>query len=144
MTTNFNFTINNGFDAKDFAKVCVKMEEAMKLYEQTQKIYAFLKAHPGNEFTCTEIGLALGYPFSITLPWSGREDVCVKKVSDSLYWLLQMGLVHRNTYVEKITIDLGYREKVKDVKIIDGVEYVGYIYKTTREVDSKTNKWSAL
>ena len=144
MTTNFNFVTDNGFNAKDFAKVCVKMGEAMKLYEQTQKIYEFLKANRGREFTCTEIGLALGIPFTWHYSWDDTDIACTKKISDSLYWLKEMGLVHRNTYVKKVTIDLGYREKVKDVKIIDGIEYVGYIYKTTREVDSKTHKWSAL
>lgn len=148
MTTNINlFDIvnNNDLTVDKFAKVCVKMSEGMALYKQTQTIYEFLKAHRGNEFTCTEIGLALGYPFSWHCNWDNTEEAYVKKISDSLYWLLEMGLVHRNTYTKRITVECGYPHKVRDVKIIDGVEYVGYVLKyDEREVDSKTHKWSAL
>lgn len=144
MTTNFNLVIDNGFDAKDFAKVCVKMNDAIQLYEQTQKIYSFLKAHKGCEFSPTEIGLTLGKPFAWHCSWDDTDEACVKRISDSLYWLKEMGLVGRNTYIEKVDIELPYPQRVKDVKVIDGVEYIGYIYKETMTVDSKRYKWFAL
>ncbi len=53
-------------------------------------------------------------------------------------------MIDRNTYTQKITIELDYPQRVKDVKVIDGVEYVGYIYKDTMEVTSKSYKWFAL
>ena len=57
MTTNINLfdLVNNSELTVDkFSKVCVKMNEGMALYRQTERIYEFLKAHRGNEFTCTE------------------------------------------------------------------------------------------
>lgn len=149
MTTNINFfdLVNNSeLTVNKFARVCVKMNEGMTLYRQTEKIYEFLKAHRGNEFTCTEIGLALGAPlFAWHSPWDNTDEAYVKKISDSLYWLLEMGLVHRNTYTKRITVECDYPHKVRDVKIIDGVEYVAYLLKyDEKEVDSKTHKWSAL
>lgn len=132
------------FTTEKFAKVCVKMGEGMRLFEQTKTIYNFLLEHKGKEFSPTEIGLALGKPFAYHYSWDDTDDVCVKKISDSLYWLLEIGLIDRNTYTEKITIELPYKERVRDVKVIDGVEYVGYIYKDTMEVTSKSHKWFAL
>lgn len=144
MTTHFNFTIDNGFNAERFAQVCVKMEEGMRLYKQTKTIYEFLLAHKGTEFSPTQIGLALGKPFTWHCSWDDTDEALVKKISDSLYWLYEMKLIGRNTYTKKVTVDLGYRQRVKDVKVIDGVEYVGYIYKDTMEVDSKSHKWFAI
>lgn len=143
-TTRINLTIDNGFNAKDFAKVCVKMGEGMRLYEQTKTIYDFLLAHKGEEFSPAEIGLALGKPFAWHCSWDDTDEACVKKIADSLYWLYEMKLIDRHSYTKKVTIDLGYKQKVKDIKIIDGVEYVGYIYKTTMEVDSTSHKWFAI
>jgi len=146
MTTNFNLVIDteSNFNAKDFSKVCVKMRDALKLYEQTEKIYNFLKLRKGCEFSPTEIGFGLGEPFITHFAWCNSDEACVKMISDSLYWLLQMGLVKYNSYVEKVDIELPYPEKVKDVKIIDGVEYVGYVTKKTRTVNSESRKWFAL
>lgn len=132
------------FTAEKFAIVCVKMREGMRLFEQTQTIYNFLLEHKGEEFSPTEIGLALGKPFAYHYSWDDTDEACVKKISDSLYWLLEIGLIDRNTYTQKITVELGYPQRVKDVKIIDGVEYVGYIYKDTTEVISTSYKWFAL
>lgn len=132
------------FTAEKFAKVCVKMEEGMRLFEQTQTIYNFLLEHKGKEFSPTEIGLALGKPFAYHYSWDNTDEACVKKISDSLYWLLEIGLIDRNTYTQKITIKLDYPQRVKDVKVIDDVEYVGYICKDTMEVTSKSYKWFAL
>lgn len=144
MTTNFNFVTDNGFNTKDFANVCVKMKDALRLYEQTERIYNFLKLRKGCEFSPTEIGFGLGEPFTWHRSWDNTDEACVKMISDSLYWLLQMGLVKYNTYVEKVELDLPYPQKVKDVKVIDGVEYVGYITKKTMTVNSESRKWFAL
>lgn len=144
MTTRINFTVDNGFNEKDFAKVCVKMGEGMRLYEQTKTIYDFLLAHKGEEFSPAEIGLSLGIPFAWHCSWDNTDNACVKKIADSLYWLYEMKLIDRHSYTKKVTIDLGYKQRVKDIKIIDGIEYVGYIYKTTMEVDSTSHKWFAL
>lgn len=144
MVTKINFTIDNGFNAERFAQVCVKMSEGMKLYKQTKTIYEFLLAHKGIEFSPTEIGLALGKPFTWHCSWDDTDEALVKKIADSLYWLYEMKLIDRHSYTKKVTVDLGYKQRVKDIKIIDGVEYVGYIYKTTMEVDSTSHKWFAI
>ena len=144
MVTKINFTIDNGFNAERFAQVCVKMSEGMRLYKQTKTIYEFLLAHKGIEFSPTEIGLALGKPFTWHCSWDDTDEALVKKIADSLYWLYEMKLIDRHSYTKKVTIDLGYKQRVKDIKIIDGVEYVGYIYKTTMEVDSTSHKWFAI
>ena len=67
-----------------------------------------------------------------------------KRATDSLYWLYNMGLVGYHEYEEVITIRTDYPEKVKDVKIINGVEYVGYIEKDTRDVKKIYRKWFAI
>lgn len=144
MATNFTVTSNSDFTVERFSKVCVKMSEGFALFKQTEIIYNFLLAHKDCEFSPTEIGLALGAPFSYHLSWYDSDEVYTKKISDSLYWLKELGLIGRNTYTKKVSIDLGYRQRVKDVKVIDGVEYVGYLYKDTMEVDSTSYKWFAL
>lgn len=143
MTTNFRFVTDKDFTEERFARVCVKMHDAMKLYKQTETIYNFLLTHKGSEFTPTQIGLALGKPFAVQY-WDGDVNACTKMISDSLYWLLELGLIIRYTHTEKVEVELGYKERVRDVKIIDGVEYVGYIYKDTIEVEHKSYTWSAL
>lgn len=125
----------------EFAKVCFAFKEGMEMYERTMKVLAFLSANRGKEFSPTEIADALDYAHNSV--FSGRI-IYHEKVVKPLHWLLEMGLVGRNTYTERITVDLGYKQKVKDVKIINGVEYVGYIYKSTKEVDKITYKWFAL
>ena len=124
MTTKFNFTVDNGFNADRFAQVCEAMHKGLALYKQTETIYNFLLAHKGEEFSPTQIGLALGKPFAWHCSWDNTDEACVKKIADSLYWLYEMKLIGRNMYTQRITVDLGYPQKVKDIKIIDGVEYV--------------------
>ena len=126
---------------KEFSQVCVAFGEGMEMYDRTMKVLDFLSNNKGKEFSPTEIANALGYGFD-TAYW-GRI-VCKDKVVKPLHWLLQMGLVGRNGYTEKVTIDIGYKKKIKDVKIINGVEYVGYIYTSTMDVDSTSYKWFVL
>lgn len=138
-------TTNNDFTMDKFASVCATAEEGFRLFKQTETIYNFLVANKGTEFSPTEIGLAIGRkPFI----WHNSvEDVDVaasKMISDSLYWLYHLGLISRHIYTEKKTIKPYYPTKVKDVKVIDGVEYVGYIYKNLVEVNSTFCKWFAL
>lgn len=144
MATRFNYSTDNGFTMERFASVCVKASEGFNLFKQTETIYNFLLAHKGVEFSPTEIGLALGRPFIWHCSWDDTDEACVKRISDSLYWLYGLGLINRNTYTKKVTVDLGYPQRVRDVKVIDGVEYVGYIYKETMEVDSTSYKWFAM
>lgn len=122
----------------EFAKVCVAFHDGMEMYERTLKVLTFLGAHRGQEFSPIELADALGYGREST--YYGRI-IYHEKVVKPLHWLLEMGFVERNAYTERITIDLGYKQKVKDVKIINGVEYVGYIYKSTKEVDKVSYKW---
>lgn len=144
MATRFNYSTDNGFTMERFASVCVKAGEGFNLFKQTETIYKFLVAHKGEEFSPTEIGLALGRSFVWHNHWDDTDEPYVKRISDSLYWLYNLGLINRNTYTQKITVDLGYKQRVRDVKVIDGVEYVGYIYKDTMEVDSTSYKWFAM
>ena len=144
MTTNFNFVMDNGFTAEKFSKVCVRMSEAMGMFKQTEAIYNFLIAHKGSEFTPTEIGLAMGKPFSWHYSWDNTDVVCTKKISDSLYWLKELGLVNFTETKKIVTIEEPYPTRVKDAKIIDGIEYVGYKYATTRDFIATTRHWFAL
>lgn len=125
----------------EFAKVCVTFHDGMEMYDRTMKVLTFLNTHKGQEFSPTELADALGYDCEST--YFGRI-IYHEKVVKPLHWLLEMGFVDRNTYTERITINLGYQKRVKDIKIIDGVEYVGYIYKSTKEIDSVSYKWFAL
>lgn len=140
MNTNINYTVENELTMDKFANVCTFAHKAMELLEQTEAIYNFLLAHKGVEFSPKEIGLALGKPFTWQC-WNDPHKVLVKRISDSLYWLYNLGLINRSTYTKQITIKLNYEQEVKDVKIINGVEYVGYIHKDTQDVISTSYKW---
>lgn len=121
---------------KNFANACQAAYEAQRLLEQTQKVYNFLETYRGMDFSPKEIGMAVigtRYPSSD-----------VKRVTDSLYWLYDMGLVGYRDYEKIITIKAPYPEKVRDVKIINGVEYVGYIEKDTIDVKKVYRRWFTL
>lgn len=124
-----------------FATVCVAAHEGLRMYEQTMTVYDFLCAHKGQEFSPKELALAIGKPFVYHWTWTDEDLPEVKRVSDSLHWLLEMGLVQRNTYTKTVEFELDYPTRVRDIKIIDGVEYVGYIMSTKDTVDTTYHKW---
>ena len=133
---NLTFEETEEITAESLAKVCQTIDEEQTLLEQTNKVYNFLKNNKKSEFFPKEIGMLVidsRYPTSST-----------KRATDSLYWLYNMGLVGYHEYEEVITIRTDYPEKVKDVKIINGVEYVGYIEKYTRDVKKIYRKWFAI
>ena len=118
---------------KNLAKVCQAAYEGQRLLEQTQKVYDFLEKNKGMDFLPYEIGM---FAFD-----SKYKQSCAKKASDSLYWLYDMGLVGYREYEKVITINAPYPERVRDVKIINGIEYVGYIEKDTIDVKKVYRRW---
>lgn len=122
---------------KNLAKVCQAAYEGQRLLEQTQKVYNFLEKNKGMEFLPHEIGAFVFDNYYY-------KNSIAKKASDSLYWLYDMGLVGYRDYEKIITIKVPYPEKVRDVKIINGVEYVGYIEKDTIDVKKVYRRWFAL
>lgn len=121
---------------KNFASVCQAAYEGQRLLEQTQKIYDFLEKNKGMDFLPHEIGMSV-------LNNRYYKGSCAKRTSDSLYWLYDMGLVGYREYEKVITINAPYPEEVRDVKIINGIEYVGYIKKDTIDVKKTYRKWFA-
>ena len=126
---------------KNFAQVCVAFNDGLEMYERTEKVYNFLKENKGKEFSPKAIAKALG--FFHHSDYFDDDFIYHDQVKNPLHWLLRMGLVGRTEHKEIITIDNPYPTKVKDVKVINGVEYVGYIYKDTIEVTSKSYTWFA-
>ena len=122
---------------KNFASACQAAYEGQRLLEQTQKVYNFLAKNKGMDFLPHEIGM---------FAFDNRyyKDSCTKRASDSLYWLYDMGLVSYHEYEKIITINAPYPEEVRDVKIINGIEYVGYIKKDTIDVKKVYRRWFAI
>lgn len=124
---------------RNFGTVCEALKNGLEMYDRTEKVYNFLKAHKGEEFSPKEIAKGIG--FCRKSFCSDTEFIYHEQVVHPLHWLLQMGLVGKTEHKEIITIENPYPTRVKDVKIINGVEYVGYVYKDTIEVTSKSYTW---
>lgn len=124
------------FTMKNFASACQAAYEAQRLLEQTQKVYDFLEKNKGMDFLPYEIGM-------FAFDNSYYKGSCAKRASDSLYWLYDMGLVGYREYEKIVTIKTDCPERIRDVKIINGIEYVGYIEKDTIEVKKVYRRWFA-
>ena len=123
---------------KNFASACQAAYEGQRLFEQTQKVYNFLERNKGMDFLPHEIGAFVFDNISY------YKNSHAKRASDSLYWLYDMGLVSYHEYEKVITIKTDCPEMVKDVKIINGIEYVGYIKKDTIDVKKVYRRWFAI
>ena len=125
---------------KMMRKVCYTFDVSMDLFDRTMEVYTFLRDNK-DEFKPIEIAERLNYKYGI---FDGVDDIAYMRVVRPLHLLEKMGLVSRNTYTKKVNINSYYPMRVKDVKIINGIEYVGYIEKETYEKEVTYYKWFAL
>lgn len=110
----------------EFSKVCVSFAEGMVLYNKTMTIYNFLNDHRGKKFSPKEIAETLGYGWN--LDNEKDKNIFTGQVVKPLHWLLEMGVIKRDSYTTTITIPTNDGYYKKDVKIIDGIEYTAKIW----------------